>query len=83
MVKSAFEGLPGDDDGSTFFDLGPTLDAVMELMGEFGDELPGVSEVFNFKDLPKQMNLPIVVGARQYLDERSMRMRMHFSEKKK
>ena len=82
MVKSAFEGLPGDDDGSTFFDLGPTLDAVMELMGEFGDELPGVSEVFNFKDLPKQMNLPIVVGARQYLDERSMRMRMHFSEKK-
>jgi hypothetical protein len=83
IVKSAFEGLPGDDDGSTFFDLGPSLDMVMELFSGFGGEIPGIDEVLNVKDLPKQMNLPIVVGMRQYLTDRSFHVRMHFSEKKK
>ncbi len=83
VVKSAFEGLPGGDDGSTYIDLGPTLDTLMELAGEMGGGLPGISDILNLKDLPKQMNLPIVIGMRQYLDDKSVRMRMHFAEKKK
>ncbi len=82
VVKSAFEGLPGGDDGSTFLDLGPTLDKLLEMASGLG-EVPGLSELINLKDLPKKMNLPIVIGMRQYKDDNSFRVRLHIAEKKK
>lgn len=82
VVKSAFEGLPGGDDGSTFLDLGPTLDKLLEMASGLG-EVPGLSELINLKDLPKKMNLPIVIGLRQYKDDSSFRVRLHIAEKKK
>ena len=82
IVKSAFEGLPGDDDGSTFLDLGPTLDKLLEMASGLG-EVPGLSELINLKDLPKKLNLPIVIGMRQYKDDNSFHIRMHIAEKKK
>lgn len=82
VVKSAFEGLPDDDDGSTYFDLGPSLDTLLELASGIG-EIPGVSEIVNLNDLPKQMNLPLVLGMREYLDDKSIHIRMHIAEKKK
>ena len=46
-------------------------------------EVPGLSELINLKDLPKKMNLPIVIGMRQYKDDNSFRVRLHIAEKKK
>ena len=82
VVKSAFEGLPGDDEGSTYVDVGPTLDMLLELASGFSDT-PGVDQFIKLDDLPKTMNLPIAIGMRQYLDDKAFRLRAHVIEKKK
>jgi hypothetical protein len=82
VVKSAFEGLPAGDDGSSFFDLGQKLDALLELAAPLG-ETAGLSEMIDFKNLPKQLNLPLVMGTRQYLDDNSFHVRIHIAEKTK
>ncbi len=82
QVKAAFEGLPPDDDGSTYFDMGPMLDSLLGMAGGLG-ELPGFDKLINLKDLPKQMNLPLAMGVREYLDDKSFRVRAHIIEKKK
>jgi hypothetical protein len=82
QVKAAFEGLPGGDDGSSYIDVGPTMDKLLEMLADVGS-IPGLDEAVDLKDLPKSLNLPISIGMRQYLDESGLRVRMHVIEKKK
>jgi hypothetical protein len=79
VVKAALGGLPDGDDGSTFMDLGATLDRLLGLLAE--EELDGLDAWVNLDDLPKSLNLPLVLGIRQYHDETSFRSKVHFAEK--
>lgn len=81
-VKATFTGLPGGDDGSTYMDLGSTADHLLGLLKK-ADAIPPLKAFINLDDPPKKLNLPIVIGARQYHDENSFRVRAHFSEKAK
>jgi hypothetical protein len=81
-VKAAFEGLPGGDDGSSYLDVSPTLDRVLGMLSEFGP-MAELEKFVNLKDLPKEMNLPLAIGVRQYMDDTAFRVRMHVIEKKK
>ena len=82
-VKSALEGLPAVGDvGTGYFDVEQTLDSLMEMASGLG-EVPGFDELIDMKNLPKKMNLPLVLGFRQYGDDTSSRVRFHFAEKKK
>lgn len=82
VVKSALEGLAGGDMSTGFFDLESTLDSLLGMAAVYG-EMPGISDMVNLKDLPKKLNLPLVVGTRQYADGSSVRLRIHIAEKKK
>ena len=81
-VKAAFAGLPGGDDGSSYMDLGLTLDKFLTFLRK-ENEIPPLKTLINFDDPPKTLNLPLVIGVRQYHDETSVRVRVHFSEKTK
>ena len=81
-VKAALAGLPGGDDGSTFMDLGATLDRLLPLLGK-ENEIPPLKALINFDDPPKKLNLPLVIGVRQYHDDTSMRARVHATERSK
>ena len=82
VVKAAFAGLPGGDDGSSFMDLGATLDRLLALLGK-ENEIPPLKALINFDDPPKKLNLPLVIGVRQYHDDTSFRARVHVAEKTK
>ena len=82
VVKAAFAGLPDGDDGSSFMDLGATLDRLLTLLGK-ENEIPPLKALINFDDPPKSLNLPLVIGVRQYHDDTSFRARVHVTEKAK
>ncbi len=82
VVKSALEGLAGGDMSTGYFDLESTLDSLLGMAAGFG-EMPGISDMVNLKDLPKKLNLSLVLGTRQYADAGSLRVRFHIAEKKK
>ena len=81
-VKAAFAGLPAEGDGSTFMDLGATLERLLPLLGK-ENEIPPLKALINFDDPPKKLNLPIVIGVRQYHDATSLRARVHATERAK
>ena len=81
-VKATLAGLPGEGDGITFMDLGATLDRLLPLLDK-ENELPPLKALINFDDPPKKLNLPIVIGVKQYHDDTSMRARVHATEKAK
>ena len=82
-VKSAMEGLPaGGDMGTGYFDVEHTLDTLLGLASNLG-EVPGLEKLIDLKNLPKKLNLPLVMGFRQTSDDTSVRAHIHFAEKKK
>ena len=82
-VKAALEGLPAVGDiGTGYFDMESMLDSLLEMAGGL-DEVPGFNELIDLKNLPEKLNLPLVMGFRQYSSDNSTSVRFHFAEKKK
>ncbi len=82
-VKSALEGLPTVGDmGTGYYDVEQTLDSLLGMASGLG-EMPELDKIIDLKNLPKKLNLPLVMGFRQTSDDTSMRARFHFVEKKK
>ncbi len=83
VVKSALEGLPAVGEMSTgYYDVEQGLDSLLRLVADL-DEAPGFEKLIDLKDLPKKLNLPLVMGLRQTSDDTSARAYLHFVEKKK
>jgi Protein of unknown function (DUF3352) len=81
-VKDAIAALPANDDGTSYMDVGSLIGSIVGMLRELPD-VPELKEIVDFKKLPENPKIPLIMAMRTYLDDQAMRIRMHMVEKSK
>jgi hypothetical protein len=81
-VKTVIAALPGGDDGTSYMNVGSLISTLVGLLREMPD-VPEMKEIVDFKKLPENPKIPLIMAMRTYLDDQALRFRLHVMEKAK